>query len=167
MEAAWKVLESAPDFAEIRQIVAATDIPFYGEAPRKLTANGATEIARWLVMLGFTADEIKALRTQGIDPVVDWEAQNGRSTLENRAALAEHVVVGEVVSFDPRALLGDGARSTVRFRVVEALKGAAKSGDEVAVTFATVACAAHAVPPAGLPSGTPVRIDLLSGLLEG
>ncbi|HEX5776052.1 MAG TPA: hypothetical protein VFX95_05170 [Caulobacteraceae bacterium] len=133
MEAAWKVLESAPDFAEIRQIVAATDIPFYGEAPRKPSANGATEIARYLVMLGFTADEIKALRAQGIDPVIDWEAQNGRTTLENRAALAEQVVVAEVASVDTRALLGDGARTTVRFKVVETLKGDAQPGQDVAV----------------------------------
>lgn len=58
-----------------------------------------------------------------------------------------------------------GARATLPCGCIVVSTG--DSGDEVAVTFATVACAAHAVPPAGLPSGTPVRIDLLSGLLEG
>ncbi|HYG26506.1 MAG TPA: hypothetical protein VD906_06345 [Caulobacteraceae bacterium] len=129
MDAARAVQESSPHYPAVRALVAATAIPFYGEAPRKPSANGATDIARWLVMLGFTADEITRLRAQGIDPVIDWEAQNGRATLENKAALAEQVVVGEVVSVDPRALLGDGARTTATFRVAEALKGSAAPGD--------------------------------------
>ena len=133
MEAAWKALESATDFADIQALVAATDIPFYGEAPRKPSAAGAREMARYLVMLGFTADEIRALRAQSIDPVIDWEAQNGRATLENRAVLAEQVVVGEVTAVDTRALLNDGARSTVRFKVVETLKGDAQPGQDVAI----------------------------------
>lgn len=133
MEAAWKALESSPDFNGVRRLVAATDIPFYGEAPRKPSLQGATDMARYLIMLGFTAREIEALRGQGIDPVVDWEAQNGRPTLENRAALAEQVVVAEVTSVDTRSLLNDGARSTVRFNVVETLKGDVRPGQEIAV----------------------------------
>jgi hypothetical protein len=134
MEAAWKVLESAPDFAEIRALVAATDIPFYGDKPRKPSANGATEIARYLVMLGFTAREITALRAHGVDPVIDWEAQNGRATLENRAVLAEQVVVGEVLAVDANGRgLNDGHRTTVHFKVVETLKGDARPGDTAVV----------------------------------
>src|SRR5690606_13252701 len=51
----------------------------------------------------------------------------------NRAVLAEQVVVAEVTSLDTRALLGDGARTTVRFKVVETLKGDARPGEDVAV----------------------------------
>jgi hypothetical protein len=138
MEAAWRVLESAPDFAAIRAMVAASDLPFYGETPKKPSAVAATDIARYMVMLGFTAKEITALRAQGIDPVADWVRQNGAATLENRAVLAEQVMVGEVVSVDPHGrALNDGHRTTARFKVAETLKGSVKPGELVTVRLAS------------------------------
>jgi hypothetical protein len=134
MEAAHRVLESAPDFAEMRALIEAVPQPFYGEAPRPVSKASSLDTARFLVALGFTAADIRALRAVGVDPVKAWIQQNGAATPENRAVLAEQVVVGEVVSVDPNAVaLKDGARSTVRFRVVETLKGAARPGETVSV----------------------------------
>lgn len=134
MEAAWKALEAAGDFADIQALVAATPLPFYGEAARKPSANSAREIARYLVMLGFSAKEIRALHVEGIDPALAWVRQNGFATPENRAVLAEQVVTAEVVSVDPHGrALNDGHRSTVRLRVVETLKGDAEPGELLTV----------------------------------
>lgn len=134
MEAAWKALEAAPDFADIQALVAATPLPFYAEAPRKPSAASAREIARYLVMLGFSAKDIRALRAEGIDPALAWVQQNGQATPLNRAILAEQVVVAEVVSADPRGrALNDGHRATVRFHVVDTLKGDARPGELLTV----------------------------------
>jgi hypothetical protein len=134
MDAARRVLESAPDFAEIRSLIEATPQPFNGEAPVMPSKASSLDIARFLVALGFSAEDIRRLRAIGVDPVRAWVEQNGFATPQNRAVLAEHVVVGEVLSVDPnRVDLKDGARSTVKFRVVETLKGAAEPGSTVSV----------------------------------
>jgi len=133
-EAAYRVLESAPDFAEMRTLIEAVPQPYYGEPPRPVTRASSLDIGRFLLALGFTAADIRKLRAVGVDPVRAWVQQNGAATPENRAVLAEQVVVGEVLSVDPnRVDLKDGARSTVQFRVTETLKGTARPGETVSV----------------------------------
>lgn len=138
MQAANRALEAAPDFAEIRALVEATLLPSRlvtydeGQPDRPPTRAQSLDITRFMVALGFTARDIRALKAHGIDPVRAWVQQNGMSTPENRAMLVPAVVVGELLDVT-NELLGDGFRSTARFRVVEALSGGAAAGEEVLV----------------------------------
>lgn len=133
MQAANRALEAAPDFARIRALVEATALPFYGQAPDRPPGRAQSlDIARFLVALGFSARDIEALRARGLDPVRAWVLQNGGPTPENRALIAREVVVGELIGVTSEAL-GDGFRSTARFRVAEPLKGSLAAGEEVRV----------------------------------
>ncbi len=133
MQAANRALEAAPDFAGIRALVEATALPFYGQGPDRPPSRAQSlDIARFLVALGFTARDIEALRARGLDPVRAWVLQNGGPTPENRALIAREVVVGELVEVRNEAL-GDGFRSTARFRVAESLKGSLGEGEEARV----------------------------------
>ena len=138
MQAANRALEAAPDFAEIRRLVEATLLPSRlvtydeGKPDRPPTRSQSLEAARFLIALGFTARDIRALKAHGLDPVRAWVEQNGMATPENRAVITREVMVGEVVEIR-NELLGDGFRSTVRFRVAEPLKGQAAAGEEVLV----------------------------------
>ena len=101
-----------------------------GEPDRPPTKAQSLEITRYLALMGYSVRDIRALRAQGQDPVVAFVKQNGFSTPENRALLAQEVVIAEIVDVDTRALLGDGKRTTVRLKVVEGLKGDLKPGEE-------------------------------------
>jgi hypothetical protein len=138
MQAANRALEAAPDFAEIRRLVEGTLLPSRlvtweeGKPDRPPTRAQSLEVTRFLVALGFTARDIATLKRHGLDPVRAWVEQNGMATPENRAVVTRDVVVGEVVEVR-NALLGDGFRSSVRFRVAEPLKGRVAAGEEVLV----------------------------------
>lgn len=56
---------------------------------------------------------------------------NGRQTVEKRALTATDIVVAEPVVIDPDDSGPDGFASTVRWQVIETLKGAAKPGQEL------------------------------------
>ncbi|MCW1431604.1 hypothetical protein [Novosphingobium sp. JCM 18896] len=134
LEVVDRAAEAAPDFAVIRTLIEATPVPAIlaggGETdpPRKPSRVQSLDIARFLVTLGFTADRIRALQAAGIDPVNAWVRQNGFATPANQAVLARETVVVEPVR-TYEAQLGDGYRSTVVLRVIESLKGDARSGD--------------------------------------
>lgn len=134
LEAADRRAEASPDFAAIRALIEATRVPAIlaggGETdpPRRPGRAQSLDVARFLVTIGLTAADIRALRAAGVDPVDAWIRQNGFSTPANRAVLAREVVVAEPVRVHD-ARLGDGYRSTVVLRVVEGLKGAARPGD--------------------------------------
>ena len=138
MQAANRALEAAPDFAELRSLVDATLLPSRlvtyqeGQPDRPPTRAQSLDITRFLIALGFSARDVRALKAQGLDPVRAWVEQNGMSTPENRAIIAREVVIGELVELRNERL-GDGFRSTARFRVTEPLKGSLAGGEEVRV----------------------------------
>lgn len=139
LQAAHRALEAAPDFAEIRRQIEATRLPSRlvasAEGPdRPPTRAQSLDIARFMVALGFTARDIEALKARGLDPVRAWIEQNGLASPESRALIAREVVVGELIGVASERL-GDGYRSTARFRVVEALKGSVSAGDELRLRF--------------------------------
>lgn len=142
MEAANRVLEGVPDWDEMRALVEATKVPGFlvtyreGEPDRTPTRGQSLEITRFLVALGYTADDLRALHGEGVFPARAYVEQNGRATPANRAMLAQEVVVAEAIEVVTE-LLGDGSRSTVRLRIVEGLKGDLAAGDEVRVRFVT------------------------------
>jgi len=145
----WLRLEAAPDFAEIRKLVEATELPVMeppAPPPRRLgdpirqppppkvryarpSRAASLQTSHFLVAYGQTAKEIAALKARGFDPVDALDAMNGRPTPVTRAILARQVVVAELVGLDTRDPANDGFRSTARWRVVETLKGDAKPGD--------------------------------------
>jgi hypothetical protein len=133
-------LESVPDWTEIRALVEATKVPGFlvtykaGEPDRSPTRAQSLEITRFMISLGYTAEDIKALHSEGQFPARAYVEQNGRATPANRALLAQEVVVAEVLDVKPE-LLGDGYRSTASVRVAEALKGDLSRGDEAVVRF--------------------------------
>lgn len=141
-DAAWFRLEAAPDFAAIRALVDATELPVIEPPPQPSPGAGPVQsaepgprrrarpgraaslrMAHYLVAYGQSAAEIAALRTHGFDPVDAFDAMNGRSTQVTRALLARDVVVAELVSLETRAAHRDGFRSSTQWRVVETLKG--------------------------------------------
>ena len=75
--------------------------------------------------------EIQALRAAGFDPIEALEDMNGRQTIEKRALTATDIVVAEPVAIDLADPGGDGFASTVRWHVVEVLKGDRRSGEEL------------------------------------
>jgi len=132
MEAEDLRIEALPGFADLRVLVAATKLPFHGEADRLPSKAGSLETARYLAAHGFTAEEVRAWRARGFDPVRYWVLQNGQDSIEGRAVIADEVVVGEVVAVDTHgARLKDGQRSSLHLRVIEGLKGAARPGDRL------------------------------------
>lgn len=143
-EDVWLWLEAAPDFAAIRALVEATELPVVepplppGAAaapalPAKRYARpgraASLQSAQFLVAYGQSAREIAALKPRGFDPVDALDTMNGRPTSVTRALLARQVVLAELVELDPRDAGRDGFRSTARWRVVETLKGSARPGD--------------------------------------
>jgi hypothetical protein len=139
MQAANRAAEAVPDFAALRALVDATLLPGFlvtykeGEPDRPPTKAQSLDITRYLAQVGYSARDIRALRAQRQDPVVAFVKQNGFSTPENRALLAQEVVIAEIVDVDTKALLGDGKRTTVRLKVVEGLKGDLKPGEDAQV----------------------------------
>jgi hypothetical protein len=151
-EAMWLRLEAAPDFAEIRKLVEATELPVIEPAPPPSPGSAHDEEPRqskrryarpsraaslqtshFLVAYGQSAKEIAALKARGFDPVDALDAMNGRATPITTALLARQVVVAELVDVDTRDAAKDGYRSTARWRVVETLKGSARPGDVLQV----------------------------------
>ena len=151
-EAMWLRLEAAPDFAEIRKLVEATELPVMEPPPpprregsqatppspprlrhARPSRAASLQTSHFLVAYGQTAKEIEALKRRGFDPVDALDAMNGRATPVTTAMLARQVVVAELVGLDMRDLARDGYRSTARWRVVETLKGSARSGDVLQV----------------------------------
>jgi hypothetical protein len=148
-EAVWLRLEAAPDFAAIRKLVEATELPVVAPPPparpgapartapgptpqvhyAKPTGAASLQTAHFLVAYGQSAREIAALKARGFNAVDALDAINGRSTPVSRALLARQVVVAELVRLDPRDPGLDGFRSTSTWRVVETLKGDARPGD--------------------------------------
>ena len=140
-EAIWYPLEAHPDFAAIRALVEDTALP-YSEPPapgqtvsrqemRKPSKAGSLQQTHFLIAYGLTLDEIVALRAAGFDPIEALEAMNGRQTIEKRAMTASDIVVAEPAGIDIADEGPDGFSSSVRWRVVEVLKGDAKPGDEL------------------------------------
>jgi hypothetical protein len=144
----WLPLEAAPDFAEIRKLVEATELPVTEPSPpprpgaesrrppapprvRRTRPSRAASLqsAHFLVAYGQSAKEITALKARGFDPVDALDAMNGRPTPSTTALLARQVVVAELVGLDTNDRGEDGYRSTARWRVVETLKGDARPGD--------------------------------------
>jgi hypothetical protein len=151
-EAMWLRLEAAPDFAEIRKLVDGTELPLVEPPPPPRPGSGqatspspprtryarpsraaSLQTSHFLVAYGQTAREIAALKPRGFDPVDALDAMNGRATPVTTAILARQVVVAELVALDTRDPAKDGYRSTARWRVVETLKGSARSGDVLQV----------------------------------
>lgn len=123
MQAANRALEAAPDFAALRALVEATPVPnrqVTGEdgPDRPMSRAASLDNTRFLVAYGFTARAVAALRRQGVDPVRAFIDQNGSATVQNRAVLAREVLVAELIEVK-NELLGDGFRSTARFRAAE------------------------------------------------
>jgi hypothetical protein len=140
MEAAHRRLEAAPDFAAVRAQVEATRLPAIHVGQREGGPEGtpsrrqSLDLARFMVAYGFTAEKIRKLKAHGVDPVRALVLRNGADTIEGRAIISEEVVVAEAVDADPRAAaLRDGGRSTVRFWVVEPLKGRLRAGEVATV----------------------------------
>lgn len=125
MQAADRAMEGVADWEEMRALVE-------GAKDRQTTSARSAEIARHLVSLGFTAQDLRALHAEGQFPAQPKVAQSGHATVATRALLAQEAVVGEVIDVIPE-LLGDGNRSTARLRVVEGLKGDLKPGELVEV----------------------------------
>lgn len=161
---ALRHLEAAPDFAEIRALIEAGTVPGFGGPPpppastssrtpgvnqdnhedrnpprimTKATRAQSLDIAHFMVALGFSAEDIAALRAVGIDPVHAWVDKNGYETPENNAILMQEIAIAEPVAIDRDDVGSDGFRSTVTMRILEPLKGELEAGDEVRVRFAS------------------------------
>lgn len=140
-EAIWYPLEAHPDFAAIRALVEDTPIMRPEPSPtdhnssiwvaRKPSRAGSLQQTHWLIASGYTLREIQALRAAGFDPIEALEDMNGRQTIEKRALTATDIVVAEPVAIDIADPGGDGFASTVRWHVVEVLKGNARPGEEL------------------------------------
>ncbi|MXP15708.1 hypothetical protein GRI44_13210 [Altererythrobacter confluentis] len=140
-EAIWYPLEAHPDFAAIRALVAETPImrpepPRPGEIEGRLIAQkpspaGSLQQTHFLIAFGRSLREIEALRAAGFDPITAQEDMNGRQTVQTRALVASDIVVAESVGIDIADSGSDGFSSSVRWRVVEVLKGSASVGGEL------------------------------------
>ncbi len=140
-EAIWYPLEAHPDFAAIRALVEDTPIMRPEPSPtdhnssiwvaRKPSRAGSLQQTHWLIASGYTLREIQALRAAGFDPIEALEDMNGRQTIEKRALTATDIVVAEPVAIDIADPGGDGFASTVRWHVVEVLKGNARPDEEL------------------------------------
>lgn len=130
-------LEAAPDFAAIQALIQDTWLPGVQYAdrvgPRRKPGPGeGRDDARFLVALGWTAEDLKRHRAAGFDPVAAWGQINMLVGPEMLAASVRDAVVAELVRLVPERL-GDGSRTTAEYRVVDSLKGAAKTGEIVRV----------------------------------
>lgn len=140
-DAIWYPLEAHPDFAAIRALVAETPVmrpepPRPGETEDRWVAQkpskaGSLQQTHFLIAFGRTLREIQALRAAGFDPIAAQEDLNGRQTIETRALVASDVVIAEPVGIDIADNGSDGYSSTVRWRVIEVLKGPAQAGEEL------------------------------------
>ncbi|PZT90740.1 MAG: hypothetical protein DI637_03140 [Citromicrobium sp.] len=140
-DAIWYPLEAHSDFAAIRELVAETPImrpepPRPGETEDRWVAQkpsraGSLQQTHFLIAFGRTLREIQVLRTAGFDPIAAQEDMNGRQTVETRALVASDIVLAEPVGIDIADSGPDGFSSSVRWRVVEVLKGDATVGDEL------------------------------------
>lgn len=136
-QSANAALEVAPDFAAIQALIQDTWLPGVQYAdrvgPRRKPGPGeARDDARMLVALGWTAEDLMRHRAAGFDPVAAWGQINMLVGPEMLAASVRDTVVAELVRL-VQERLGDGSRTTAVFRVVEPLKGAAKTGEIVRV----------------------------------
>ncbi|QQN74373.1 hypothetical protein [Croceicoccus sp. YJ47] len=140
-EAIWYPLEAHPDFAAIRALVEETPLPYFEPPPpgtpvsrqelRRPSKAGSLQQTHFLIAYGLTLDSIRKLRAAGFDPIEALDAMNGRQTIEKRAMTATDIVVAEPAGIDIADEGTDGFSSSVRWRVVEVLKGSAKPGDEL------------------------------------
>lgn len=140
-DAIWYPLEAHPDFAAIRALVADTPImrsepPLPGQigdrwVAQKPSRAGSLQQTHSLIAFGRTLREIQILRAAGFDPIAAQEDMNGRQTVEARALVASDIVIAEPVGIDIADSGPDGFSSSVRWRVVEVLKGDATVGDEL------------------------------------
>lgn len=136
-QAANRVLEAAPDFAEIRRLVEATPMPSEqrrdGSWTERLPSRAQSlETTRFLIALGFRATDIRGLRAAGSDPIRAWAMINGMVGPDIRAIVARDVAIGELVELTAERL-GDGRRTTALFRLIEPLKGDRKESQLVRV----------------------------------
>ena len=140
-EAIWYPLEAHPDFAAIRALVEDTPVmrpepPRPGETESRWVAAkpskaGSLQQTHFLIAYGLTLDTIWKLRAAGFEPLTAVEDMNGRQTIEKRAMTATDIVVAEAAGIDIADEGPDGFSSSVRWRVVEVLKGEAQPGDEL------------------------------------
>ncbi|WP_417322367.1 hypothetical protein [Erythrobacter aureus] len=140
-EAIWYPLEAHPDFSAIRALVEETPLPYFEPPPpghtvsrqemRKPSKAGSLQQTHFLIAYGLTLDHIVALRAAGFDPIEALDAMNGRQTIEKRAMTASDIVVAEPAGIDIADEGPDGFSSSVRWRVIEVLKGGAKPGDDL------------------------------------
>ncbi|MFN6935290.1 MAG: hypothetical protein ACK4NZ_09070, partial [Tsuneonella sp.] len=140
-EAIWYPLEAHPDFSAIRGLVEQTPImrpepPRAGETDSRWVASkpskaGSLQQTHFLIAYGQTLERIKSLRRAGYDPIEALEDMNGRATVEKRAIVATDIVIAEPVGIDLFDNGPDGFASSVRWRVVETLSGAAVPGSEL------------------------------------
>ncbi|WP_128082218.1 hypothetical protein [Sphingomonas sp. Ant20] len=153
-EAIWYPLEAHPDFAAIRALVEKTPIMRSEPSPtnheksvvvaRKPSKAGSLQQTHWLIASGYTLREIEMLRRAGFDPIEALEDMNGRQTVEKRALTATDIVVAEPIGIDVADPGPDGFASTVRWRVIEVLKGDAEAGEELRQRLASGERADHA-----------------------
>ncbi|MEH6759220.1 MAG: hypothetical protein V7676_17185 [Parasphingorhabdus sp.] len=140
-ESIWYPLEAHPDFAAIRALVAETPImrpepPLSGTTQdrwvaRKPSRAGSLQQTHFVIAYGNTLSDILALRRAGFDPIEALEDMNGRQTVEKRALTATDVVIAEPVGIDTADSGADGFSSSVRWKVLEVLKGDAEVGVEL------------------------------------
>lgn len=140
-EAIWYPLEAHPDFAAIRAIV--EDTPFADSEPpppgqtewrevmRKPSKAGSLQKTHFLIAYGIDLEKIEDLRRVGFDPVTAIEDMNGRQTLEKRAMAATDIVIAEPVGIDIKDPGPDGFFSSVRWKVIENIKGDNFPGTEL------------------------------------
>jgi hypothetical protein len=140
---ALEALDRTGDLEGVRMLVDRTLAPNPGldgitpETRARLRLGGVERITHELLAYGFTYNKIAGLRVRGFDPVKALEGAGPSATLVQPAILAEQAVVAEWLDSNVREDIGDGRRSTVRFRVVETLKGDARPGQVLRVRFAS------------------------------
>lgn len=140
-ESIWYPLEAHPDFAAIRAIVERTPVERPAPPPPGETIDrwesylpsgaGSLQQTHFLIAYGFDLDSIRKLTAAGYEPVTAIEYLNGRQTVERRAMAASDIVIAEPVGIDSADPGPDGYFSSVRWRVIETLKGDLAAGDEV------------------------------------
>jgi hypothetical protein len=118
----------AQNAAPIRDLLSSAGL--YANMPQAARAAFLEELGQRLAATGLTAGQIRALQARGID-IPQAVAADYRGSLEQYAALAEVVVIGQVTEVRQSAAENDGFRSTVVLRVEETLKG--QAGSQVTV----------------------------------
>ena len=140
-EAIWYPLEAHPDFAAIRAIVERTPVrrpvpPAPGETTDRWEESlpskaGSLQQTHFLIAYGFDLRQVEALTRAGFEPVTAVEYMNGQATMQRRAMTATDIVIAEPVAVDLDDRGEDGYFSTVRWRVIESLKGDTAPGSEL------------------------------------